>query len=368
MKILLSHSNGNLKDRESIDIWRVIRPFKELEKYVDWEINHTEYLIPSELFSSDNRVNAEELAQEVEKLGQYDIIWTSYFPDAVLFDTMLFVQAKFGTKFVLDVDDDFYNIPLSNPIWKSADANKNVAEIQYIIENAPYLITSCPNLYQSYSTIRELEDLRTFMFPNLIGDYSHKPFDNGKDVVISYAGGISHTKDLENTGFLEAVKLLMKKYPQVRLGSVGIPFKKITGTLKKRYTFTPGLPGKAWIDTLFPSLNADIYVAPLENSEFNRKKTNIKWLESAYIPAVFVASKTPPYSLSVINDKTGVLVRDGVEFWYATLEKLVLDKELRQNIAKNALKEIEKNWSIKNNWTLLKNIVEEIYESDNLVS
>lgn len=366
MKILLSHSDSKLLDRESIDIWRVIRPFKELAKHVDWEIDHVEYLIPTELFNSDNRANAEEIAREVEKLGQYDIIWTSYFPDAVLFDTMLFVQAKFGTKFVLDVDDDFYNIPMSNPVWKAKDANKNIQEIQYIIESTPYLITSCPNLYNSYSKIRTLEDLRTFTFPNLIGDYSHKPFDNGKDVVIAYAGGISHTKDLENTGFLEALRLLMKKYPQVRAGSVGIELKKLTGTLRKRYQFIPGKPGNAWTEELFPAINADIYVAPLENTEFNRKKTNIKWLESAYIPAVFVGSKTPPYSLTVINDKTGVLVRDGVEFWYSALERLILNKTLREQIAQNALKEIEEKWTIKNKWHFLKEIVEEIYASDNL--
>ncbi len=367
MKILLCHSAKSLKDRESIDIWRVIRPFNELKKHVDWEIDHTGYLLPSELLDKNNKASAGNLAREVERLSQYDLIWTSYFPDAVLFDVMLFLQGKFNTKFVLDVDDDFYNIPQHNPIWKATDANYNIDQIKYMIESAPYLVTSCDNLYKYYKDLRDNEDLRTFMFPNLIGGYTHKPFDNKENIVIGYAGGISHSKDLKNTGFLEAVKLLMKKYPQVRLGSVGIDL-EITGTLRKRYEFIPGRPGEAWLKEIFPNMNIDIYVAPLENTEFNRRKTNIKWLESAFIPAVFVGSKTPPYSLSVRNNLTGVLVRDGVEFWYATLEELILDKKLRLRLAQNAKVEIENKWSIEKHWIKLLEIVKEIDQSANLIS
>lgn len=358
LRILLTHSDPKLPARESIDLWRIIRPFAELEKHTDYQIDHQDYLINQDLFDKTNKVKAEDVAKEVQRLGEYDIVWTGYFPDAILFDTMIFVQEKFGTKFVLDVDDDFYNIPKTNPIWKQEDAEKNVSAIQYAIEQTPFLVTSCKNLYDWYSSKREN---KTYILENYIGGYKHRPFDNGKNVVISFFGGVSHKKDLENTGFTEALKQIMKKYPQVHAGSVGLEL-KLTGTLKKRYTFEPGIPGEQYVTKLWPSINADIAVAPLEDNIFNRRKTNIKWQETAMIPAAFVGSRIPPY-FGTVNEKTGILVRSGVEFWYDALERLVLDEKLRKTLADNAKAEVEKNWSIETQWVKLKEIIEDIYEA-----
>lgn len=358
LKILITHSDPSFKARESIDLWRIIRPFAELAKHVDWQIDSQDYLIDHTLIDVKNQVNTKKLVKELERIGTYDIVWTGYFPDAVLFDCMQFVQEKFGTKFVLDADDDFWNIPPSNPIWKQENMERNISEIQYCIANTPYLVTSCQNLHDHYASKRP--GLKTYTLPNFIGGYKHKPFDNGDSVVISFFGGVSHKKDLENSGFLEALKLIMKKYSYVSAGSVGLEL-KLTGTLKKRYTFNPGIPGQQYVDNLWPAINADIAVAPLEYNVFNRRKTNIKWQETALIPAAFVGTDIPPYKGTVKDGVTGLLVRNSVEAWFNALESLVIDKKYRRQLAQNAKKEVEKNWSIENNWQVLKEIIEDIH-------
>lgn len=359
MKICIVHSDPSFPARESIDLWRIIRPFRELEKHVDWQIDHKDYLIEHTLIDEKtNKVPTNKLVEEILKLSKYDIVWTGYFPDAALFDAMLFTQEKFGTKFVLDCDDDFWNIPASNPIWKQDNMDRNIADIKYAITSSTYFTTSSPNLKKFYESLRP--DLKTYLLENFIGDYKHKPFDNGNDVVIAFFGGVSHVKDLKVTGFTEAVTQLMKKYPQVRLGSVGLEIKPITGTLKKRYTFRPGIPGEQYVTKLWPNINCDIAVAPLEQNVFNTRKTNIKWQETAMIPAAFVGSRIAPYLGTVTPEVDGVLVRDGVENWYFALEKLVLDKDYRQKLAANAKLSVEKNWSIENNWKKLKDIIDDI--------
>lgn len=358
LKILITHSDPSFKSRESIDLWRIIRPFAELEKHVDWQIDHQDYLVDHTLIDTNNRVKANELVKELQRLGSYDIVWTGYFPDAVLFDCMTFVQQKFGTKFVLDADDDFWNIPPTNPIWRQENMKRNIAEIQYCITETPYMVTSSPNLLDSYKEKRGGK--KTYLLENFIGGYKHKPFDNGENIVISFFGGASHKKDVENSGFLEALKLIMKKYKHVHAGSVGLPL-KITGTLKKRYTYNPGIPGQEYVDKIWPAINADIAVAPLEYNIFNRRKTNIKWQETAMIPAAFVGTNIPPYKGAVKSYETGILVNNTVDEWFYALEQLVTDKELRLKLAHNAKKEVEKNWSIENNWQNLKKIVEEIH-------
>lgn len=362
LRILITHSDPTFKARESIDLWRIIRPFKELAKHVDWEIDTQDYLIDHRLIDTKNRVNTELLVKELERIGTYDIVWTGYFPDAVLFDCMQFVQEKFGTKFVLDADDDFWNIPQSNPIWRQDNVESNIEQIQYCITNTPYLVTSCPNLQEAYKKHRP--ELETYMLPNYIGGYKHKAFDNGENVVISFFGGVSHKKDLEKSGFMEALRQIMKKYPNVSAGSVGLEL-KLTGTLKKRYTFNPGLPGQDYVKKLWPAINADIAVAPLEYNIFNRRKTNIKWQETALIPAAFVGTDIPPYKGTVENEKTGLLVYNSPEAWFDALERLVLDKKLRLKLARAAQAEVEKNWAIENHWQALKEIIEEVHNANN---
>jgi len=358
LRVLITHSDPSFKARESIDLWRIIRPFAELKKHVDWQIDSQDYLIDHKLIDKKNRVNTEKLVKELERIGTYDIVWTGYFPDAVLFDCMQFVHEKFGTKFVLDADDDFWNIPPSNPIWRQENMESNISQIQYCITNTPYLVTSCPNLQEAYKKHRPSG--KTYLLPNFIGGYKHKPFDNGDSVVISFFGGVSHKKDLEKSGFMEALKLIMKKYPYVSAGSVGLEM-KMTGTLKKRYTFNPGIPGQEYVKKLWPAINADIAVAPLEYNIFNRRKTNIKWQETAMIPAAFVGTDIPPYKGTVKDGVNGLLVREGVEPWFNALESLVTDKSYRQKLAENARAEVEKNWSIEKNWEQLKEIVEDIH-------
>lgn len=361
MRILICHSDSELPARRGLDLWRIVRPFAELAKHVDWDIEEQSYPIDPKLIGSDSRVSTSRLAQEVERLGQYDIIWSSYFPDPVLLDVMLFTQMKFGTKFVLDVDDDVFNIPSHNPIYRSKDGEKNVEALQYGVKESPYLVTSTVPLQLSFNKRRKGP---TYLLPNFISGYKHKPFDNKDQVVISFFGSVSHQQDLSVTGALGAIKKLMKKYPQVHFGTVGLEVKGF----KERYTYHPGKPGDAWLDEVWPNINADIAIAPIEDTPFNRGKSNIKWQEAAMIPAAFVGSFIPPYAGTVKNNQTGLLVPNGELAWYKALERLVLDKELRDKLANAAWGEVKTEWALEHNWQKLQNIVELIYNEAKEVS
>lgn len=360
MKILLAHSDPKLAARESIDLWRIIRPFNELKKHVDWQIDEIPYLLDESKLDKDNQYPTDELVKLAEKYGQYDIIWTGYFVDATLYDLMSFVQMKYGTKFIVDIDDDFYHLPKHNNFWTDPYGGyKGLKEVHWMIENSDYVVTSTKNLKT------ELDKHcrgKTYILPNYIGkDFKHKLFDNGDKVVISYFASITHKKDISETGFLEALQQIVHKYKNVHVGTVGA---SIDAYLPKgRYTHHRGIAGKKYITDLWPNINADISVAPLEDNQFNRCKSNIKWFESAYIPSAFVASNIEPYKGSVEEGKTGLLVNNDSESWYEALESLVINKQLRQTIAKNAQAKVKKDWDISTNWEVLKGIVEDVAKS-----
>jgi len=356
MKILLAHSDPKLAARESIDLWRIIRPFKELSKHVDWQIDHVPYLLDESKQQPDGGYLPDDLAEMAERYGQYDIIWTGYFVDERLFDVLSFVSMKFGTKVVVDIDDDFYHLPKHNNFWNDPYGGiKGLKEVHWIIENSDYVVTSTPNLKKELDKhVRG----KTYILPNYIGsDYKHKKFEN-QDVVISYFGSITHKKDVSETGFLEALQRITHKYKNVRVGTVGI---KIDAYLpKQRYTHHNGIAGKRYITEVWPNINADISCAPLEDNQFNRCKSNIKWFESAYIPSAFIASNIEPYKGSVEDGKTGLLVENNADSWYKALERLVLDAKLRKQLAHNAKIEVKRNWDISTNWMRLKEIIEDV--------
>lgn len=348
MKILLIHSGSPA--RESVDLWRIIRPFKELSKHVDWQIDHRPDLIPRSLYDKDAKVDTEELIKELEKLKDYDIVWSSYFPDATMFDCMMFVQMKYGTKFVLDCDDDLYNVPKHFPLWSQV-GYKGIKELQYTVEETPYLVVSTPYLKKHYESKRQAP---TYLLKNYIGkDFVHKPFNN-KEVVIGYFGSITHKVDVLDTGFVEALQMIIDKYPNVHVLAVGQDLGNYLP--KDRYTYHVGKPGKSWVEEIWPNINCDIATGPLIDDKFNKSKSNIKYLEATLIPSVFVASNVEPY-----KDIKGILTDNSTEGWYEALEKLVLDEELRKKLLKQAQEDVKLNWTIEYNWPELRDIVSLIF-------
>ena len=79
---------------------------------------------------------------------------------------------------------------------------------------------------------------------------------------------------------------------------------------------------------------SDIALLPLRDNEFNRSKSDLKFIESAANGAVALAS--PVVYSSVIKDgKTGFIYRDGREF-ISKLNLLIKNKNLRRNVAETA--------------------------------
>ncbi|MDQ7084915.1 MAG: glycosyltransferase [Sulfurovum sp.] len=89
----------------------------------------------------------------------------------------------------------------------------------------------------------------------------------------------------------------------------------------------------------------DINLAPLESSVFNDAKSNIKYLEASILGLPTVASDVAEYHSSIIQGMTGFIAQDTAS-WIDKLEQLIEDKNLRENIAKNAYDAVIKDYSL----------------------
>ena len=81
--------------------------------------------------------------------------------------------------------------------------------------------------------------------------------------------------------------------------------------------------------------DVDINLAPLEDTIFNRAKSENKWVEASLVQVVTVASNLGAFADTIENQKTGFLCKDLKE-WEETLCALIEQPRLRRKIAMQA--------------------------------
>lgn len=89
----------------------------------------------------------------------------------------------------------------------------------------------------------------------------------------------------------------------------------------------------SWLGTLQPF---DIGLAPLRASDFNRSKSEIKFLDYAALGAAPIVSDLEPYRSLIQDGINGYLVEERQDSWLDVLGRLVEDREHRRAIARAA--------------------------------
>jgi hypothetical protein len=98
-------------------------------------------------------------------------------------------------------------------------------------------------------------------------------------------------------------------------------------------------------------LKWDIGIAPLRDNIFNRCKTALKFYEYAMTGIPTLASNIPPYA-----GECNYLADNNFEDWYNKLEKLIVDREFRKEVART-----QKEWVLENR-TFSEKISDDLYE------
>jgi len=191
----------------------------------------------------------------------------------------------------------------------------------------------------------------TFVNPNGFNQATHdlsrisaRDWEQKRDglVRIGYAGGSrTHQKDLGQA--MGAIVQILREYPQCRLVLFRTPDGRTPLIDVEEYPELSNLHGQIEWRPLQPLPNLptemarfDINLAPLEvGNPFCQAKSELKFFEAALVNCPTVASPTGPFRNAIRHGETGFLAAAGDD-WYACLETLVLDSDLRQRIGRNA--------------------------------
>lgn len=251
---------------------------------------------------------------------------------------------KNGAKFVLDVDDDI----LAIPDWMPSEEYKaSKWAYKKCIEMADQIWTSTEELATAIG-----KPEKTRVLPNLI-DFNTflKPAEPRTEPVrILWTGSMWHDKDLNQ--IVNPVKRILKEYgTKVQflfwgcLPTEFADFDRVPGqniavlNQKKEFgtsiLYLSGIPFRFYYDRLV-KLNGYIGLAPLCECNFNKSKSNVKYLEYSMAGMPTIASKCEPYKC-IEDGVDGLLVDiDDEDGWYNAIKRLIDDRKLHDTLVSNA--------------------------------
>lgn len=219
---------------------------------------------------------------------------------------------KNNIRLILD-NDDYWELAKDNPARKYYEK----VESKHIINSikiADEIWT--PSEYLAGRMRKINPDVLIRVIPNTVYEKEEQWRDQEKEenesgkVRFGFLGANGHSNDLRVMGMtFEDYELYTTEL---------MDYKEL---LKAKHVLSP-LPVHQY-GLLYKKF--DVSLAPLQNTKFNRCKSELKVIEAGYTKTAIIASNTTPYKQAIINGKTGVLCSSPAE-WRDAVKKMTIEK------------------------------------------
>lgn len=244
-----------------------------------------------------------------------------------------------GKPVIYDTDDLLFDLPHDHVLSKPFEKYK-----PYMLDfmgRADAITVSTPALGEIVRTYNK----NVHVLPNLVDDVlwsTSPPSETGK-TVIGFSGSSTHAGDI---AMIEEALLTIAGRHGDR-----ITF-KFLGCVTDRLACLPCVefidfrPSYQEYAQVLMKAGLDIAIVPLEDTPFNRCKSNIKWLEysACGIPGVY--SDILPYNSCVAEGRTGLLADGSTGKWVEALETLITQQSLRRSIGMAAQEDVLSKYSL----------------------
>lgn len=270
------------------------------------------------------------------------VVWMGLHTPKAL-DLFVHLRAKHGKPFISEFDDYIYSIPYSHDAWNQYRPGMPLTTVSLEqVKRSDALVVSTPHLKTLYTpfcknvhVVENSIDISLWRQPSL----PHRRDRQG--VTIGWMGGGTHNSD--HLMIKDAVHEVLEKCPNVT-------FNYVSGGRSPAGFDHPRIKWESDFKEIdkYPQWIArrkfDIGIAPLEDTEFNRGKSNLRWLEYSAMGICTVASPLLHFKQSIQHGKTGFLAGTH-EQWVKTLTMLVNEPALRENIGRAARSEVKNRWN-----------------------
>lgn len=257
--------------------------------------------------------------------------------------------------FITEIDDNIFDVPSGNVAAHPYQPNSEVewvAEKQ--IEMSDALICSTQFLLDKIKGM--FPDKPSYLIPNSLDfdiwdkltfkDGGLPPKPEGT-IRIGYTGCSNHRKDLEL--IREPMSAILKEFPNVQFFITPQP--EPGGGF---FAGWPDLPNMGFVakwvgineyPQFLKSWDLDIGIAPLQDNDFNRSKSNLRWLEYSAIHIPTVASRVYPFKYSIKDGEDGLIANTSQQ-WYDALKRLILDAPKRKAVGEAAYERVKRDFNM----------------------
>ena len=362
---------------------RLLSPFNELKNQYSVEIIDDERIVQ---FKED--LNKENIVFDIIII-QRDILLNPNINDFKFIKKLYFECEKQHIPIIFDIDDDLLNIESTHVDYNKYNEIQDI--LKFILINSD-IITVTNNILKKQ--ISKLDKNITIkIIPNTLvklwgfpkKQQLQKNLTLKNTVKIGYFGGISHKDDLKiiekpmknvinhftNKNIIfEVIGITNDNYkwitkiniPNNYNSNPTLPNKiknNVSKILRKVNLYDRGLPFCSFVNWIKNEIDWDIAVAPLEDTNINRSKSNLKYLEYTALNIPGVYSNIGPYK-EIGEKNTGIVVNNTPEEWEKALINLIEDNELYETILKNAHEDVRNNYLVKNSVEKWEKILKEI--------
>jgi GT2 family glycosyltransferase len=255
---------------------------------------------------------------------------------------------------VFDLDDQLFYLPENHPDRHSGRYGLSLLPMYQALIDADLVSVTTPALRDFVKDYNE----NVVLLPNYLDDRlwniqkEAKTNLNKEYVTIGYMGGITHKPDLEY--LVPVFREINKRYPKrIRFKFWGVKPPEEVMTIPKVEWIPPTTNKYEDFAKFFQTQSADIFIAPLIDTPFNRSKSAIKFLEYSALGIPGVFSRLETYTGIVTHGHNGFLAYSHDE-WISSLVELIEDEELRCRLAMNALETTRSNWLLSKKYTVWK--------------
>ena len=291
----------------------------------------------------------EKLDLEMEKYYKTFVFFRCPITDTI---RDFITKAKMQNKVIFyDIDDLVFDKEYTKTIKHLNNMSKEELDLYYngitrmgeTLKLCDYAITTTPTLANELKKyVKEVFINRNVASEKMaelsISATKNRVKDDSKVVIGYLSGSITHNADFELV--LPTITEIMKKYAHVYLKVVGIlDLPEELKPFSERILKEPFVSWKKLPDIV---ASLDINLAPLEDSLFNRAKSENKWVEAALCKVPTVASDIGAFQEMIVDGKDGFLCKNEKD-WFSILDKLILNKELRKKIGEEAYSRVIKN-------------------------
>jgi len=344
-----------LADNGACGIYRLDNPLLEVKKSglaKVWRIDKGDSIVKNiDCLEADifvmPRMCGEDMQRNMKKLqnGGKKLIIDH---DDFLFDIQPLMRAysEFGTKEVkykmpngdiMDLWQDGKNINLQENIERLNGVAKALKQADMVTVTTDILAEA----YKKYNP-------NVVALPNCIDMdlWKQLPLKRENDEIRLYwGGGDSHYGDwmlMPNV-----LKAVMDKYENVKLIIQGTLFKASIKDLPQ-----DRIEHHGWVNThAYPYktaiLDPDIAIIPLEDTLFNRCKSNIKWVEMSALGVPCVTSYVSPYKEYAAENNGIFIENNDKDAWVDGISYMIDNVDTRKEFAGNAKKIVAEHFDIK---------------------